>query len=240
VQGQRVTSDRRHHALSLPTLEREIIGCTACPRLVAWREAVAARKRRAYATETYWGRPVPGFGDPKARLLLLGLAPGAHGANRTGRAFTGDRSGDFLYAALHRAGLSNQPHATGRDDGLRLRGTFILLVVRCAPPDNRPEVDEIERCSTFLDREIALHRQARVVLALGAVAWNAYLGFLKRHGARCPRPAPPFRHGAELLETGGHPSLVGSYHVSQQNTQTGRLSPAMFDRALRRAIDLAF
>ena len=224
--------------LPLEALQREVVRCRACPRLVARREEIAVRKRRAYQGETYWGRPVPGFGDPEARLLILGLAPGAHGANRTGRVFTGDRSGDFLFAALHRAGLANQPRATARDDGLRLQGAYVLLAVRCAPPDNRPRPDEIERCAPFLDREVDALGQARVVLALGAIAYDAYLGFLRRRGHGLPRPAPRFAHGAEHLATAPHPRLVGSYHVSQQNTQTGRLTPAMFDAALRRAIDL--
>jgi len=209
---------------------------------------VARRKRRAYRGETYWGRPVPGFGDSDARLVILGLAPGAHGANRTGRVFTGDRSGDFLFAALHRAGIANQSTATARDDGLRLTGAYILLAVRCAPPANRPEPDEIGRCSPFLDRELGALGAARVILALGAVAWNAALGFLHRRGQLLPRPAPKFAHGAELaaaaelatdLGAEANPRLVGSYHVSQQNTQTGRLTPAMFDRVLLRALDLA-
>jgi uracil-DNA glycosylase family 4 len=223
----------------LDKLERDIVRCRECPRLVAWRSEVAAKKRRAYRDETYWGRPVPGFGDPEAKLVILGLAPGAHGANRTGRVFTGDRSGDFLFAALHRAGLASQPHATSREDGLRLRGAYILVAVRCAPPDNRPRSDEIERCSPFLDRELTALAQARVVLALGAIAWDAYLGRLRRRGHSLPRPEPRFGHGAELLDTASDPKLVGSYHVSQQNTQTGRLTSVMFDLALRRAMALA-
>jgi uracil-DNA glycosylase len=220
-------------------LQSEIVRCRACPRLVAWREEVAIQKRRAYREETYWGRPVPGFGDPKARLIILGLAPGAHGANRTGRVFTGDGSGDFLFAALHRAGIASQPLASGRDDGLRLRGAYVLVAVRCAPPANRPAPDEIERCAPFLDREIDALGHGKVVLALGAIAWSAYLGHLSRRRHPLPRPLPPFGHQAELLDTAPHPRLVGSYHVSRQNTQTGRLTPAMFDRVLRRAIDLA-
>jgi uracil-DNA glycosylase len=196
-------------------------------------------KRRAYQQQTYWGRPVPGFGDPKAGLIVLGLAPGAHGANRTGRVFTGDGSGDFLFAALHRAGLASQPLAVAKDDGLQLRGAYVLVAVRCAPPENRPTPDELERCAPFLDREIDALRRGRVVLALGAIAWDAYLGHLRRRGHRLPRPLPAFGHQAELLETAPHPRLVGSYHVSRQNTQTGRLTPSMFDRVLRRALDLA-
>ena len=175
---------------------------------------------------TYWGRPVPGFGDPKARILVLGLAPAAHGANRTGRAFTGDRSGDFLFAALHRAGLANQPSSTGLDDGLALRDVFVSISLRCAPPANAPRPDELTRCAPFLDREIALLPNLRVVLALGAIAWNAYLDHLARRGVALKRPRPTFTHGAEAS---GSPLLLGSYHVSQQNTQTGRLTAEMFD-----------
>jgi len=223
----------------LELLERRIVACTACPRLVAWRCEVAARKRRAYAGESYWGRPVPGFGDPGAALVVLGLAPGAHGANRTGRVFTGDRSGDFLYPALHRAGLANQPLATSRGDGLVLRGVRILLVARCVPPGNAPLPDEIRRCAPFLADELEALTSARAVLALGAIAWKGYLGYLRDHGVLVARPAPAFGHGAELVETGRHPALVGSYHVSQQNTQTGRLTAAMFDGVLHRAVYLA-
>ncbi|HET9599729.1 MAG TPA: uracil-DNA glycosylase [Anaeromyxobacteraceae bacterium] len=211
--------------------------CRACPRLVAWREEVARVKRRAYRDEVYWGRPVPGFGDPRARLLLVGLAPGAHGANRTGRMFTGDASGDFLYAALHRAGLASQPTSERRGDGLALRGAFISAAARCAPPDNAPAPDELRRCAPFLDRELAL-LGPRAILALGAIAWDAVLAALARGGAELPRPRPRFGHGAEL-RLAGAPALVGSFHVSRQNTQTGRLTPAMFDAVLARAVALA-
>jgi uracil-DNA glycosylase family 4 len=224
---------------ALLRIRRDIEGCTACPRLVAWREEVALKKRRAYARESYWGRPVAGFGDPAARLVVLGLAPGAHGANRTGRVFTGDRSGDFLFAALHRAGLASQPEAKSTRDGLRLRDAYVLVAVRCAPPDNRPRPDEIARCAPFLEREIDALDRARVVLALGAIAFDAYLRYLRRRGVELLRPAPRFGHGRELLATGRHPRLVGSYHVSQQNTQTGRLTAVMFDGVLRRALELA-
>lgn len=225
-------------ARSLKVLADEIVRCRACPRLVAWREEVARKKRRAYMDQTYWGKPVPGFGDPRARIVIVGLAPGAHGANRTGRAFTGDRSGDFLYAALHRAGLANQPTSTHARDGLELRDVFITLAVRCVPPDNKPHTDELARCSSFLDRELAL-LSPRVVLALGAIAWEAYLGHLERRGVELPRPRPRFAHGARAPSIEGSPVLLGSYHVSQQNTQTGRLTPAMFDRVLRQAVTLA-
>lgn len=220
----------------LTALAGTIIRCRACPRLVRWRERVARVRRRAYREETYWGRPVPGFGDPRAWLVLVGLAPGAHGGNRTGRVFTGDRSGDFLYRALHRAGLASQPTSVSRDDGLRLAGAWVTLAVRCAPPGNRPRPEELRRCAPFLDRELALLRP-RVVLALGAVAWISVLGSLGRRGAALPRPRPRFAHGTELALAGA-PRLLGSYHVSQQNTQTGRLTPAMFDEILRRAVEL--
>ncbi len=195
---------------------------------------MARERRRAYREEEYWGRPVPGFGDPDARLLVVGLAPGAHGANRTGRMFTGDRSGDFLYAALHRAGLASQADSSSRDDGLRLQGTFITAACRCAPPANRPAPAELVRCAPFLDREIAALPGLRAVLALGAVAWGAVLAHLARRGLALPRPRPRFAHGAELRLPGA-PLLVASYHVSRQNTQTGRLTPDMFDRVLARA-----
>ncbi len=232
---------------SLGTLSDEIVRCRACPRLVAWREEVGRAKRRAYRDDDYWARPVPGFGDPRARLVLVGLAPGAHGANRTGRMFTGDASGDFLYAALHRAGIASQPTSERRGDGLALRGCFITAAVRCAPPDNRPAPDELARCAPFLDRELALLRP-RAVLALGAIAWRAVLGALARTGVALPRPRPPFAHGAELhldpppqrpTRAGAPPALLGSYHVSRQNTQTGRLTPQMFDAVLRRALAVA-
>jgi uracil-DNA glycosylase family 4 len=224
---------------TLCALEGEIIGCRACPRLVAWREKVARVKVARYRACDYWGLPVPGFGDPNARILILGLAPGAHGANRTGRMFTGDRSGDFLFSALHRAGLATRSSSTARDDGLALRDTYIVAAIRCAPPDNRPERDELERCSHFLDREIALLPRVRVVLALGAIAWRAYLDHLERSRVTLPRPRPAFSHGATVLwpaaPSMGHTLLIASYHVSQQNTQTGKLTPAMFDAILAKA-----
>jgi uracil-DNA glycosylase family 4 len=220
---------------SLAFLERDITACRACPRLVAWRERVAREKRAAYRDWSYWGRPVPGFGDPRARLLIVGLAPGAHGANRTGRMFTGDGSGDFLYGALHRAGLASQARSTSRDDGLRLSGAFVTAACRCAPPENRPSPAELARCAPFLDRELEALAEVRVVLALGAVAWKAMLASFARRGASVPRPRPRFAHGAELVLAGA-PLLLGSYHVSRQNTQTGRLTPHMFDAVLARAM----
>ncbi|HTS79758.1 MAG TPA: uracil-DNA glycosylase [Myxococcaceae bacterium] len=225
-------------AQTLEALERRIPACIACPRLVRWREEVGRVKRRAFREWTYWSRPVPGWGDPRAKLAIVGLAPAAHGGNRTGRVFTGDRSGDFLYAALHRAGLANQARSRSRDDGLVLRGAWVTLSARCAPPGNRPRPDELARCAPWLARELEL-LGPRVVLALGAIAWAAVLGILRTRGIAVPRPAPRFGHGAEL-GLAGAPVLVGAYHVSQQNTQTGRLTPGMFDAVLRRAIALAF
>jgi uracil-DNA glycosylase family 4 len=189
----------------------------------------------------YWGRPVPGFGDPAARIVIVGLAPGAHGANRTGRVFTGDRSGDFLYAAMHRAGLASQPTSTSRDDGLVLKDAYVVITLRCAPPGNTPAPDEIARCAHFLDEELALLPRVRVLLALGAIAWRATLDHHARLGVSLPRPRPAFAHGArlELPGTGRPRWLLGSYHVSQQNTQTGKLTPAMFDAVLGEAGRLA-
>jgi uracil-DNA glycosylase family 4 len=217
---------------SLERLEREIVACRACPRLVAWRERVGREKRPAFAEWDYWARPVPGFGDPDPWLFVVGLAPAAHGANRTGRIFTGDRSGDFLYAALHRAGLASQPVSRHRGDGLTLTGCRVASGVRCAPPRNRPTPAERDRCLPYLARELALCPNARVVLALGAWAWGAVLRVL---GA--PRPWPRFAHGAETA-AGGR-ILLGSYHVSQQNTFTGRLTADMMDEILARARALA-
>ena len=218
---------------ALVVLHREIVACRACPRLVAHRETVAAEKRRAFRDWTYWGRPVPGFGDPEARIVLVGLAPAAHGANRTGRIFTGDRSGDFLFASLHRLGLANQPTSVSRDDGLTLKDVYVASPVRCAPPDNKPTPDEIVRCAPFLDRELALLPNARVLVALGAIAWRAILDHLARHGTPTPRPFPAFGHGAKLVL--GRWTILGSYHVSQQNTQTGKLTPKMFDAVISEA-----
>ncbi|ATB39231.1 uracil-DNA glycosylase [Cystobacter fuscus] len=217
----------------LGLLHEEIIACRACPRLVEWREKIAREKRRAYRDWTYWGRAVPGFGDPRAGMVIVGLAPAAHGANRTGRYFTGDRSGEFLFAGLHRAGFANQPRSDHRDDGLELTGAFISAPCRCAPPDNKPLPEELVRCTPFFDRELAL-LPVRVVLALGSIAWNATLAWMQRTGVELPSPRPAFGHGAELAVPGA-PVLLGSYHVSQQNTQTGRLTPAMFDAVTARA-----
>jgi uracil-DNA glycosylase len=215
----------------LSRLEAEIVACRACPRLVAWREEVGRVKRRAFADQEYWAKPVPGFGDPDPWLVIVGLAPSAHGANRTGRVFTGDPSGDVLFAALWRAGLASQPESVARDDGLRLRGCRVTAAVRCAPPDNRPAPDERDRCRPFLVRELALCPRARVLLALGAVGWDAVLRAL---GA--PRPWPRFGHGALAPFAGRW--LLGSYHPSPQNVSTGRLTAAMLDEVLERAREL--
>ncbi|MHB8419645.1 MAG: uracil-DNA glycosylase [Myxococcales bacterium] len=224
--------------MRLSLLSREIEGCRACPRLVAWRERVAREKRRAFLDWDYWGKPVPGFGDPAAWLVVVGLAPAAHGANRTGRMFTGDRSGDFLYAGLHRAGLANQETSRHAKDGLVLKGVYVTAPCRCAPPDNKPSPAELRRCAPFLDRELALLGSARVYLALGAIAWSAVLAHLERGGLALPKPAPRFGHGASLGLPEGR-LLLGSYHVSQQNTQTGRLTPRMFDEVLAIALTLS-
>jgi uracil-DNA glycosylase family 4 len=227
--------------MSRAALERiadEIAACRACPRLVAWREEVARTKRRAYRAEPYWGRPVPGFGDAGARIVLVGLAPGAHGANRTGRMFTGDGTGDFLYAALFRAGLASSPVARSADDGLVLRDVFISNACRCAPPGNHPSPAELARCAPFLDREVRALPRARVVLALGAIAWTAALAQLGRGGATVPRPRPPFGHGAEVRLDRG-PTLLASYHPSRQNTNTGRLTAPMLDAVIARAVAIA-
>ena len=212
---------------ALAALEREIVDCRRCPRLVEWREQVAREKRAAFRDWEYWGRPVPGFGDPAARVLLLGLAPAAHGANRTGRMFTGDRSGDFLYAALHATGFANQPTAVSRDDGLELRDCFITAGVRCAPPANKPLPSERDNCRDWLDRELALLADVRVVVCLGKFAWDVI----------APRPLPKFGHGAEA--DGGRFTLVGCFHPSQQNTFTGKLTAPMIEAVLRRARALA-
>lgn len=213
-------------------LEREIVNCRKCPRLVQYREEVARKKRRAYRDWTYWGRPVPAFGDPKASLVIVGLAPAAHGANRTGRMFTGDRSGDFLYDQLYRAGFANQPKSKRAEDGVILTNALISAAVRCAPPDNKPLPEEIRNCLPYLERELAIVRP-RAVLALGAIALNTYLDLLKKQGLIPSRAAYPFAHGASFALPGDLPHLFAAYHPSQQNTQTGRLTPAMFARVLR-------
>jgi uracil-DNA glycosylase family 4 len=224
---------KSHRASELRELGGEIAACRRCPRLVAWREQVAQERRAAFADQDYWGRPLPGFGDPAARLLVLGLAPAAHGANRTGRMFTGDRSGDFLFAALWRTGFANQPTSTGRADGLELRDTWISAAVRCAPPANRPTPLERDTCLSWSVRELELLEQVRVVLCLGAFAWDAALRLISTTGASTPRPRPRFGHGAELASE--RYALLGCYHPSQQNTFTGKLTEAMIDSVLLRA-----
>jgi uracil-DNA glycosylase len=229
-------------ASDLAALDDAVADCFACPRLVAWREEVAATRRAAYREQAYWARPVPGFGPADARLAILGLAPAAHGGNRTGRIFTGDRSGDVLFAALHRAGLANQPTSVAAGDGLALRDTRIFAAVRCAPPDNKPTPVERVTCAPWLWRELELIRPTlRVVIALGAFAWAAWWPAMKRvYGAAPAGPRPPFGHGAHWSgPAGGTPDLLGCYHVSQQNTFTGRLTPAMLDDVLARAKRLA-
>lgn len=216
-------------------LEREIVACRRCPRLVAWLEEVGRTKRAAFRDEDYWCRPVPSLGPIRARLLIVGLAPGAHGANRTGRPFTGDGAGPFLYSALHRAGFSDSESSTHRRDGLRLVDARIANAVRCAPPGNKPTREEFETCQDFLVREMDLMKRVRVVLCLGGLAWNATLKTLAASGVVLPRPRPRFGHGAEARPGAGAPTLLGCYHPSQLNTFTGRLTPPMMDELLERA-----
>jgi len=219
----------------MEALQREIVDCRRCPRLVAHRENIAAVKRRAYRDWEYWGRPVPSFGDRNAGLLIIGLAPAAHGANRTGRIFTGDRSGDFLYQALHEAGYANQPASRLRDDGLRLHGAYINAVVRCAPPGNKPTREEIANCRSYLEAELDLLPRVKVVVALGRIAFDVYLSVLQDRGLIASRSRFRFGHNV-AHETGeGQPLLISSYHPSQQNTSTGRLTETMFLQVFRRA-----
>ena len=213
----------------------EVCACRKCPRLVKYREKVAKEKRRAFREWTYWGRGVPGFGDPHAKLFILGLAPAAHGGNRTGRVFTGDRSGDFLYMALHKAGFANQPTSLHREDGLQLKNVYIASAVRCAPPANKPLPSEILHCREYLERELEILRP-RALLALGKIAWDAYLEILKQRGQIASRAAYRFSHGAECVFADNLPRLFGVYHPSQQNTQTGRLTEAMYAAVLRRVL----
>jgi uracil-DNA glycosylase family 4 len=217
----------------LSILNEEIVACRKCPRLVEYREKVAQEKRRAFRDWTYWGKPVPGFGDSNAKLLILGLAPAAHGGNRTGRVFTGDRSGDFLYAALYKAGFANQPTSVRRDDGLQLKNVYIAATIRCAPPANKPLPSEIIHCRGYLVRELEI-LQPGAVLALGKIAWDAYLDVLKQRGLFASKAAFRFAHGAEAELPGEGARLFGVYHPSQQNTQTGRVTPAMYAQVLRR------
>jgi uracil-DNA glycosylase family 4 len=235
VSGDRGRGGRDGRSAALARLAAEVSQCRRCPRLVQWREQVARERRAAYAHERYWARPLPGFGDPQAPLLLLGLAPAAHGGNRTGRIFTGDRSGDFLFAGLWRTGFANQPTSVSRNDGLRLSGAFISAAVRCAPPANRPTSEERDNCLPWSERELALLADVRVVLALGAFAWDAALRLRgpRARGTRKPR----FGHGAE--DPGEPFTLLGCFHPSQQNTFTGRLTEPMLDEVLLRARELA-
>jgi uracil-DNA glycosylase family 4 len=222
----------------LRVLEQELSQCRECPRLVEHREKIGREKRRGYQEETYWAKPVPGFGDAQARVLLLGLAPGAHGSNRTGRMFTGDGSGRFLFPVLHRTGFASQAEGVSRDDGMRLEDAYITAVVRCAPPDNKPEREEIRRCAGYLDRELEALSQVQVVVALGKIAFDGYLDHRVRAGTLTGKAAYEFAHGAEYELPNGR-MLLASYHPSQQNTLTGRLTEAMFRKIFRRARQLA-
>jgi uracil-DNA glycosylase family 4 len=221
----------------LAGIEDEVVVCVRCPRLVAWREQAAREAPRRFAGERYWAKPLPGFGDPAARILILGLAPAANGGNRTGRIFTGDASGDFLWAALHRAGLASQPTSTSRDDGLRAIDCWVTAAVKCAPPDNKPLPSERGNCAPYLLRELAALDQVCVILALGAFAWDAALSTLAALGIPVPKPKPRFGHAAEARL--GERTLLGSYHPSQQNTFTGKLTPAMLDDVVARAKAIA-
>jgi uracil-DNA glycosylase family 4 len=222
---------------AMAALQARVIGCRKCPRLVAWREQVSREKRASFRDHKYWGRPVPAFGDADARVLVVGLAPAAHGANRTGRMFTGDRSGDWLYRALHRAGFANQPESTGRRDGLELSDVFVTAAVRCAPPANKPEASERDACRPWLDRELDVLKHVKVVVALGGFAYAQMLRILADRGAPVPRPRPRFGHGVEVEL--GRVTLLASYHPSQQNTFTGKLTEPMFDAIWGRARELA-
>jgi uracil-DNA glycosylase family 4 len=218
---------------ALAALTHEIVECRACPRLVEWRERVAREKRAAFRDETYWGRPVPGFGDPAARVLIVGLAPAAHGGNRTGRIFTGDRSGDWLFGALHRTGYANQATSVSADDGLELRDAYVAAVVRCAPPANKPTTEERDRCMPYLVRELALLERVRVIVVLGKFAYDATARVLATSGSPLPSPRPPFGHGVEVASD--RATVVGCYHPSQQNTFTGKLTESMIDEVFARA-----
>jgi len=223
---------------ALTVLNREVIACTLCPRLVAYREQIAREKRRAYRDREYWGKPVPGFGDPQARVLILGLAPGAHGSNRTGRPFTGDSSGNFMYPVLHEVGFASQPTGTDREDGLVLHDVYITAAARCAPPQNKPTPAELANCAPFLEREVALLPRLRVVLALGRIAFEAYLNYLIRKGLIASKKPYAFVHAAEYVTPDGR-LLKVSYHPSNQNTQTGTLTREMFLSVIRRTAQLA-
>ena len=222
---------------SLRAIEQRVVRCRACPRLVQWRESVGRAKRASFASEDYWARPVPSFGDPDATVLVVGLAPAAHGGNRTGRIFTGDRSGDWLFASLYRCGFANQPRSLHRDDGLELSGAYITAAVRCAPPANKPTPLERDTCSVYLVQELEALQSVAVVVALGSFAWDAVLRVAPTRGWSVPSPRPRFGHGAEALL--GHVVLLGCYHPSQQNTFTGKLTEAMLDGVFARARELS-
>jgi len=222
----------------LKTLNSEVISCTRCPRLVEYRERIAREKRRAYLDCEYWGKPVPGFGDPNARVLIMGLAPGAHGSNRTGRPFTGDASGKFMYPVLHETGFANQPNATDCNDGLKLKDLFITAAVRCAPPDNKPLPSELANCAPFLDRELEGLANVKVVVALGKIGFDAYLNYLKRRGLLSSKQPYVFQHGAKYQMPDGK-TLLASYHPSNQNTQTGKLTRPMFVKIFKEAARIA-
>jgi uracil-DNA glycosylase len=224
-------------ATSLSEFADQLALCRRCPRLVAWREEVASTKRASFVDDEYWGRPVPGFGDPGARIVVIGLAPAAHGANRTGRMFTGDRSGDWLYRAMHRAGLANQPRSVSRNDGLQLRDAWVTAPVRCAPPGNKPTPLERDTCSAWFDTELGMLPNARVFVTLGQFAYQSVWSHLHRSAYELPTPRPAFGHGSEV--TVADMAIVMSYHVSQQNTFTGRLTEAMLDDVFSRAVELA-
>ena len=227
----------RERAARLAALNVEVVGCTRCARLVQWCRDVSRAKRAAYSDDAYWGRPVPSFGDPGARVLVVGLAPAAHGANRTGRMFTGDRSGDWLFRALHRAGFASRPDGRTADDGLTLSGAYITAAVRCAPPDNRPTPDERDSCRPFLERELDALADLTVIVTLGGFAFAQVLRILRSRGLPVPRPRPKFSHGVEVGV--GEVTVLGSYHPSQQNTFTGKLTESMFDSVWERARSLA-
>jgi uracil-DNA glycosylase len=222
----------------LTVLNREVVTCRRCPRLVAYREHVAREKRRAYRDWEYWGKPVPGFGDPRARVLVMGLAPGAHGSNRTGRPFTGDASGNFMYPVLYETGFASQPTATDRNDGMKLTNLYITAAVRCAPPDNKPLPQELVECSHFLDRELAGLEDVKVVVALGKIGFDAYLNYMKRLGSIVSKKAYIFKHGGSYRMPDGK-VLLASYHPSNQNTQTGKLTREMFVEIFKQAAKLA-
>jgi uracil-DNA glycosylase family 4 len=223
---------------ALEILNHEVINCTRCPRLVAYREQIGREKRRVYRDHEYWARPVPGFGDPQARVLILGLAPGAHGSNRTGRPFTGDASGKFMYPILYNVGFASQPTAEHRDDGLKLIDCYITAAIRCAPPDNKPLLSELQNCAPFLDRELAILKNVKVVVALGKIGFDAYLSFMKRKGLIRNRGGYVFGHGVSY----GMPDdvvLLASYHPSNQNTATGKLTAQMFEQIFHQAKEIA-